>query len=356
MLVTTEIIDFPKRFIFSVRKGCLHHVRNIFIKITHLNSFGYGEAALGTASEFSPEEISTMICEFFRKHSLENVPIPDIWKLAKEQDMPAPAQAAIDMALWDLNSRMQGATCSNIFSIKRKPVFSSITVGANVENILRAQVIELLSMTKAQYLKIKLGYSEGISRDKEIFSIASDASQPFNVKFRVDANGGWNISQAIEMLDWLRQFDVEFVEQPVDPDNFIRHSAVLKNHSLPVFLDESCHFSNQIPIIANDCDGVVIKLMKCGGLTEALRMLTLARKYKLKTVLGCKSESSMGIMAALSIAPLFDFVDLDSHIYIANDPFAEQAGFIDGKISASDNLGCGAVLSATSDQYQIFSR
>ena len=148
------------------------------------------------------------------------------------------------------------------------------------------------------------------------------------------------------MLNWLKKYDVEFVEQPLSANDIESQKSLFQLRPLPIFLDESCCTSNDILNHYKYCDGVVIKLVKSGGLIEAIKMAKLAKNKKLKVLLGCKSESSVGISASMSISPLFDFIDLDAHFYLLNDPYKDTFCIIDGKISMNNFFGNG-ILSNT---------
>ena len=118
---------------------------------------------------------------------------------------------------------------------------------------------------------------------------------------------------------------------------------LFRSRPLPLFLDESCHFARDVPALAGKTDGVNVKLMKCGGITEALRIVSTARAHGLKTMIGCMSEAGAAISAGASIAALFDYIDLDSHLNIANDPTTGTV-LQDGVVLPADRPGHGARL------------
>jgi L-alanine-DL-glutamate epimerase-like enolase superfamily enzyme len=163
-------------------------------------------------------------------------------------------------------------------------------------------------------LKIKLG----TDRDEEILRTIRDAT---NKPIRVDANAGWTRERAMRMLPVLREFGVEFVEQPLAPDDLEGIAAVRREGVLPVIVDESCLVATDIPRLAGIADGINIKLAKCGSLREALRMIATARAHRMLVMVGCMIESSLGITAAAQLAPLLDAADLDGAALTANDPF-----------------------------------
>jgi L-alanine-DL-glutamate epimerase-like enolase superfamily enzyme len=144
----------------------------------------------------------------------------------------------------------------------------------------------------------------------------------------------------VEKATELARIGVEFLEQPVAADDVEGLAYVRERTDVPVFADESCPTSEQLPVVAPAVDGVVIKLMKCGGLVEAVRMARMARELGLKTMIGCMMESSLAITAAAHIAPLMDYADLDSALMMTNDPFTGVR--IDrGRMSLPEEAGLG---------------
>ena len=136
---------------------------------------------------------------------------------------------------------------------------------------------------------------------------------------------------------------MEYVEQPLKEGEEKHLPRLFENRPLPIYVDESCRFSENIPDWANSVDGVNLKLMKCGGLTEALRIVATARAHGLKVMIGCMSESTLSISAGAAIGSLFDAIDLDSHLNITNDP-CTGATLIDGIVLPNDLPGHGAVF------------
>jgi L-alanine-DL-glutamate epimerase-like enolase superfamily enzyme len=163
--------------------------------------------------------------------------------------------------------------------------------------------------------KIKVGTKD----DRKIIEgIRAVTGKPL----RVDANEGWKSKEeALEMIDWMAGRGVELVEQPM-PAAMLKDYAWLKERAkLPIFADESLMKASDIPKITPYFHGLNIKLMKCGGVQEAVRMAAMARALGLKLMVGCMIETSLGISAAAAVMPLFDYADLDGNLLIANDPF-----------------------------------
>jgi L-alanine-DL-glutamate epimerase-like enolase superfamily enzyme len=140
---------------------------------------------------------------------------------------------------------------------------------------------------------------------------------------RVDANEGWkDKEEAVRKINWLETQGVEFVEQPMPASMLEETRWVRGKVHIPIIADEACLHPADIPRLTNSYDGVNIKLMKCGGILEAFRMIQIAKSLGMKTMLGCMIESSIGVTAAAHLSPLVDYADLDGNLLIANDPFS----------------------------------
>ena len=173
--------------------------------------------------------------------------------------------------------------------------------------------------------------------DMELLRALRDSTKQ---TIRVDANEGWSYESALERLPELAKLGVEFVEQPLPADRLDEIRELRKRSPLPFIADESIHDAADIPKLAGAFDGINLKLAKCGGIAPALEAIAVARAHGLKILLGCMIESSLGIAAALAVAPLVDWLDLDGHLLIESDPF-EGLGFRDGRLIPSDRPGLG---------------
>ena len=192
-------------------------------------------------------------------------------------------------------------------------------------------------------MKIKLGSPEGIEFDKQIYDQVIQSTKNCNISIRVDANGGWSLNDAKTMIKWLADRKAEYIEQPLkegDEDNL---KYLFKGRPLPIIIDESCRFSEDVVRHSEYVDGVNLKLMKCGGITEALKILNTAKLFGLKTMIGCMSESSIAISAGASISGIIDYVDLDSHYNLDPDP-SDGAFMQNGITMTTNKYGHGANL------------
>jgi len=190
-------------------------------------------------------------------------------------------------------------------------------------------------------LKVKLG--AGIDNDKFIIEQIRRETDKI---IRVDANEGWDLETGVLMSYWLADNNIEFIEQPFKSTNLSDTAKLKEKSPLPIIADENSINSSDIPKIENVFDGINIKLMKCGNLFEAIKMVNMARERDMQIMLGCMIESSVAITAAAHISPLVDYADLDGNLLINNDPYAGVT--IDsGRLILPDADGMGISLSDT---------
>jgi len=272
------------------------------------------------------------------------VSIFEFWLKARSLGMSPSVLAGLDIALWDLHGKKLGEPLYRVLGLSNWQVPTSITVGINTPEVLRDRVPEILSRTGCTVLKVKLGAREGIEADQSSFMAIHDVLRKYpGVALRVDANGGWSLEAAQQMMPWLQERGVEFIEQPLAAGQEALLPILYKDRVLPIFVDESCHFSTDVGLLSSCSDGVVIKLMKCGGICEALRMVATRRALGLKTMIGCMGESSIAISAGAALGCLFDYIDLDSHLNLEPD-IAVGVKMQDGRLLLSEDAGHGASL------------
>jgi len=246
----------------------------------------------------------------------------------------AAAKAAIDMALYDRMGKELGQPLYRIWGLDpSRTTLTSYTIGiSDTEDMLR----KVRAAKDYPVLKIKMGHPGDLEQLRAIRAITDQV-------IRVDANAAWEPKEALYKIDAMAELSVEFVEQPLPPRNVEGMRWLHRRSRLPLIVDESCLTNDDIPALVDQCDGINIKLMKCGGLYEALRMIFTARAHHLQVMLGSMIESSVANTAMAHLSPLVDYADLDGHVLIANDPYLglklEQ-----GKIVLPDGPGLGVKL------------
>lgn len=339
--ISFRTVTLQKRYPLTISRGTTSSSENLFVTVSTGIHEGIGELAPSQAQGWTAESGEAQLKKFWREHA--TLSPHKTWAAMKSEGIDPPAMAALDLALWDLLGKQAAMPLYRLLGLARGSVATSVTIGINPPDVVRERVQELLQRTRARNLKIKLGSSSGIEADKEMFMAASEAAERYEAELRVDANGGWSVNDAIHMMKWLASQSAAYIEQPLARGMESELPHLYKDRSLPIFLDESCCFASDVPALAPVCDGVNLKFMKCGGITEALRIAATAKAHGLKTMIGCMSESSVAIAAGAAMGELFDYIDLDSHLNLDPDP-AHGAPIQAGVITPTDRPGHGAAL------------
>lgn len=330
----------------AISRGVSYGSVNLFVSISDGTHSGIGEAAPGAGYD----ETLAPLAEGQLSALYPDGTLPDeidpfsLYRHLREAGVAPPAIAAVDVALWDLRAKQAGVPLYRLLGLPRHIASTSVTVGLNEPDVTRERTADVLQRTGGRNLKIKLGSPHGLDFDRAHFEAARETAAPFGAQLRVDANGGWTVEQAQAMIPWLAERGVDYVEQPLKEGNEdgLPH---LQPSTLPIFVDESCRFSTDVPKWAAHVQGINLKLMKCGGITEAMRIVATARAHGLQTMIGCMGESSVAIGAGAAIGALFDHLDLDSHLNLNPDP-AVGLGWENGCVVPPERPGHGAELTA----------
>ncbi|MEJ5263335.1 MAG: dipeptide epimerase [Ignavibacterium sp.] len=294
---------------------------------------GYGEASMPPYLGESQETAT----KFLSKVNLEQFDDPfEIEKILEYVDSidekNTAAKASVDIALHDLVGKLIGKPWYKIWGFdKSKTPYTTFTIGIDKPEVVRQKVKEA---EEFKILKVKLGKEN----DREMIeTIRSVTDKPLTA----DANQGWkDKNYALEMIQWLHTQNVLYIEQPM-PKEMIDENAWITEHSpIPVLGDESIQRIPDLIKMKDVYSGVVVKLMKCTGMREAYKMITLAKSLGMKVMLGCMTETSCAISAAAQLSPEADWADLDGNLLIKNDPY-EGVKVIAGKITLNDYPGIG---------------
>ena len=296
---------------------------------------GYGEAAATSYYGVDVESMSATIkkIESLIAENIHKTP-EELWEITNPHFKGNSfAQCALDIAMHDLHGKRNGKPLYKLWGLELKYMpLSNYTIGIDtIENM----VSKLKEMPWPIY-KIKLG-------TKNDLEIVTELRKHTNAIFRIDANCGWNVSETIKNSIELQKLGVEFIEQPLAPTNWKGAKIVFDNSYLPIIADESCLVESDVEKCYNHFHGINIKLMECGGLTPAKRMISKAKSLGLKTMVGCMTESSVGISAIAHLAPILDFVDMDGALLLKND-IASGVKLENGNIVFLNTNGTGVEL------------
>ncbi len=242
--------------------------------------------------------------------------------------------AALDMALWDWKGKAVGQPVWRLLGVPAgRMAQTTFSIGIDTAEVMKEKVKEA---EPYPLLKVKVG----LANDEEnVTAIRSVTRKPI----RVDANEGWpSAEEALKKIAWLKTMGIEFVEQPLPVAKNAEMKAVKAAAVLPLVADESVLHVKDVPALVGLFDGVNAKLAKCGGITRAYELAALGRALGFRLMLGCMIESSLGIAAAVAVAPLYDWLDLDGNLLVSNDPWK---GLVlkDGRWDLPPGPGLGVV-------------
>jgi L-Ala-D/L-Glu epimerase len=249
----------------------------------------------------------------------------------EDVDGEAAGKAALDAALHDWIGKRLGVPLWRLLGLSPEAPPSSYTIGIDSLDGTRDRA---RGAREFRALKIKVGSAEDLARLEAVREV-SDAP------LRVDANEGWTLESARELMPELIRLGVEFVEQPFPAGDLDSFQALRElSPRLPVIVDEGCHDLRDVAPVAAYADAINVKLAKSGGVREAVRMIHAARALGLRVMLGCMIESQLGVAPAAAIASLADWVDLDGHLLLADEPFTGLR-FEDGRVLPGMDPGLG---------------
>ena len=297
---------------------------------------GLGEATEITYYGISLERFEGIIQQNMAKLKAIELTTPEeyFFKLSPILSTEPFLLCAFDCAAHDLYGQLQKKSTREILNLELRDDLpqSSFTIGIGPIEEMKAKIRE----KPWPIYKIKLGTEDDLAIIKAL-------RKETDAILRVDANEGWTASQTVELSQAFADLGVEFIEQPLPKTQDEAMPDILSQCTLPLIADESCQAYKDVENCLGKFTGINIKLMKCGGLTPALHMIQKARKLGLRVMVGCMTETSIGISAAAQLVPLVDYVDLDGSILIKED-IATGAHLRNGWMIFADGYGLGCKL------------
>jgi len=342
MKVTLHKVLLQKRFPLKISRFISNSCYNVFVKVEKDGIVGWGESVPGETGAQNANEIVKEL-EKIISTGISVKSISEIEYLSRKLKISPCSYAGLDIALWDWKAKKAEMPLHDILGLPLPKIKTSLTLGIMSPQSVKKRIPLLFENNSAKFLKIKLGSPEGIDSDKIMYEQVLESSKPYNLGLRVDANGGWSTEDAKHMIEWLSKRECDYVEQPIALGKEKDLKTLYQNRLLPIFVDESCRVSKDIIQYSQWVDGINLKLMKSGGITEGLKVLSTAKAYGLQTMIGCMSESSVSISAAASISGHIDHIDLDSHYNLNPDP-GSGAEMINGITMPRIVPGHGAFL------------
>jgi len=312
--VTVKTYELKLRQAWGLSRGTWTTRRNAFIRLERDGFAGLGEAAPIARYNETAESAAAFL---EKARPVLDRDLGDYAVRFAEAGALDPgehaAKAALDMAILDWSARKLGVPLWRLLGLGRdKAVTTTYSIGIDEIPVMQQKVRDAADFG---VYKIKVGTAD----DRKIIEgIRAVTDKPL----RADANEGWKTrEQALEMIDWMAGQGVELIEQPLPADRLEDYAWLKDRVKIPIFADESLILPSDLPRIAPYFHGVNVKLMKCGGLQEAVRLAGMARALGLKLMIGCMIETSLGISAGAAVASLFDYADLDGNLLISNDAF-----------------------------------
>lgn len=327
--LTTSTLELPLKHPFKIARGVEYVARTALLRLNWNGIEGLGEAVPIARYGESVESVR----EYFDSHPLQ-LDNPYLLQDVLTDKIPPAARCALDTALHDLIGKDLGKPIYELLGLDpAKTPYTSFTIGISSPEETMQKVAEI---GNHPVMKVKLGLG---SVKEEIETIEAIRSR-YTGTIRIDANEGWTPEQSVAVLKEIERFDIEFCEQPIKAGNPEGLRYVSEHSKIPVVVDEDSLFPADLPKLQGCVAGINIKLVKCGGIREGLKMVHVARALGMKIMLGCMVESQVSAAAAAHLSPLVDWADIDGPFLTASDPFTGIT-YDNGKIVLPTAPGLG---------------
>lgn len=320
---------------FTISHGSRDVQPTLIVSLSDRGFTGYGEA---TATSYYGVSIEKMQADILKIEDLigKNILLDpeELWNLTYPHLKENPfALCALDIAMHDLHGKRNRQPLYKLWGLTLDNIpLTNYTIG--IDSV--EKMIQKIKEFPWPLYKIKLGTKDDVAIIREL-------RKHTNSIFRVDANAAWKVDQAIENAKALKELNVEFLEQPLKANDWEGMERLYKESVLPLIADESCIEESDVEKCAGYFHGINIKLTKCGGLTPGKRMILKGKSLGLKVMLGCMTESTVGISAIAQLLPLLDYVDMDGGLLIKND-IADGVKVYDEKVHFPNRNGTGVEL------------
>jgi L-alanine-DL-glutamate epimerase-like enolase superfamily enzyme len=338
--VVVERYDLSLVEPFKIALGTITNAKNILVKVFSDGFVGVGEGSPAYKITGDNQEGCLSFVEFISSLLIgEELNLEVINEKVNTYVGLTSAKAALDIALYDLIGKHYSKPLYKILGGYRTEIETDITIGILTPENVRKKAIEAISRG---YKVLKIKVEGDVEQDFRRIEALND----LGVRIRVDANQGFSPKAAIKFIKKIKEFEIEFIEQPVPAWDLDGLKYVKENSDIPIIADESVHLARDaLKIVQHGCaDGVNIKLMKSGGISEAVKIIHIAETAGLSCMVGCMLESKISLTAAAHLALAFrniQYVDLDSHLFLKEDPVCGGMDVINGVIHLPEKPGLG---------------
>jgi L-Ala-D/L-Glu epimerase / N-acetyl-D-glutamate racemase len=326
----TLILNEP----FTISRGSFSQRKTLFVELSSGNKSGFGEASEHAYYDVNFDDLhakALALHAVVEGYAFDNP--SNFWEYLRPHLAATPfLQCAFDEAAHDLYGKIGGQPCHEFWEAPGGNSLPKTSFTLSMD--ATENLVEKVKSLRFEIYKIKLGTPGDIT-------VLAALRRHTKAVFRVDTNCAWTAEEAIRNSLKMKDLGVEFIEQPLPASDWEGMQKVFAESALPIFADEACVGENDVEKCAASFHGINIKLMKCGGLTPALRMIKKARMLGLKVMCGCMVESSAGISAIAQLLPFLDYVDMDGPLFLSNDPASGARILDDGTVVLPTSPGLG---------------
>ncbi len=306
---------------------------SVILELLQGDLVGMGESSPSKYYDETVESVTAVLPRMVEGIPDDFDPVEVSAQLARDFPTDRSARAAVDMALYDLAGKHAGKPVCELLGLDAEdtPV-TSFTIGIDTPTVMREVAGQVSGRFKV--LKIKVGLADDVETIRAIREVT-------DLPLRVDANCGWNTPrEALERLEALAPFNIQFCEQPLPAGNLSALKEVHERSAIPIMADEDVIGPEDVEGLAGCVSAVNVKLAKCGGIAQAVDTIRRARKLDMRVMVGCMVESSLGITAAAHVTPMVDYADLDGNLLVRDDPYT-GVQVRDGKLVLPEGPGLG---------------
>ena len=340
MNVTVRTVELHLAVPFAISRATHTTKKVVLVELREGDRVSRGEGVPDAFFGETPESVERDVGSAIELLSEDPLDLAQV-AAALDQRFPhgGAACCAIDVLAHDRASQAAGVTLRDFLGLAGgEPPPTSFTIGIAEPKVMAERAAKAAA-EGFTVLKVKLGHGDDSAA-------LSAIRERFSGTIRVDPNAAWTAEEAPARIASLVRFDLEFVEQPIDPKDIDGLRRVRKASALPIVADEAAIRASDVPRLVGACDGINVKLQKCGGVAPARAMIAVAHDLGLKVMLGCRAaETSVAIAAAAHLAPAVEWADLDGNLLITDDPF-RAVGVENGRFVFPKRPGLGAVPAA----------